>query len=432
MRIIFCFVVVATLTATGTTHARDNKVKADSIKILDQKINILARELEELRLSGLKAIIAEPESRESFGLGPSAGNVYNKSKGISIAGYGEMLYENFNSENENRTASDKTDRIDFLRQIIYFGYAFNRQFLFNSEIEYEHASTGENGEVSVEFAYIDYSVNGGVNFRMGLLLMPMGIINEYHEPPTWYGTTRPLVEAYIIPTTWRANGLGFLGKQGGFEYKLYLTEGLDAAGFNAEKMLRGGRQKGSKALAEKFAYSLQLNYTGFAGFKIGTNYYYGDSGQNTVMTDGTKLEIPTHIFSIYGLYDVGALNLRALYAYTKLENVELLNDHLDSDVNSAVAELGFGYYFTAAFNILSFFSAGEESLSPYLHYEYIDTQSQLPAGYIKNQAFIRNTMAIGLGYMSSPQIILKADYRINKNEAQTGINQLNIILGYMF
>ena len=213
------------------------QTKIDSLKLLEEKIDLLAREIQNLKMDRTLRN-AGLTNTQSYGLGPSSGKVYNRGSGVSIAGYGEMLYQNFSDNDEADNRSEKSDQIDFYRQGFFFGYRFNNRFLFNSEIEYEHGSTGNNGEVSVEFAYLDYIISNNFNLRAGMLLSPLGIINEYHEPPTWFSTTRPLAETYIIPTTWRGNGVGILGNVSGLEYKFYVTEGLNATGFSGQKMLR--------------------------------------------------------------------------------------------------------------------------------------------------------------------------------------------------
>ena len=111
---------------------------------------------------------------------------------------------------------DGNNIVDAQRVILYAGYKFTENIIFNSEIEFEHGSTsanldGQSGSVSVEFAYLDFLIKDYVNIRGGLLLVPFGIINEIHEPTTFYGVFRPSVERQIIPTTWRENGLGLLG-----------------------------------------------------------------------------------------------------------------------------------------------------------------------------------------------------------------------------
>ena len=166
---------------------------------------------------------------------------------MSIAGYGEMLYENY--------ASDKTTRFDYLRAILYAGYRFNDKFLFNSEIEVEHAK-----EIFVEFAYVDYRATDNVGLRAGMLLIPMGLVNEFHEPTVFIGAERPVTEKSIIPTTWRENGGGIYGAFDNVAFRAYVVNGFNGSAFSSSGV-RGGRQKGGKAKASDMAFTGRLDVT---------------------------------------------------------------------------------------------------------------------------------------------------------------------------
>jgi hypothetical protein len=218
---------------------------------IERRLEILAEEVENLKVGEASATVSR--DGEWSGLGPAASKVYAKEQGVSIGGYGEALLEFFDDEREDGLPADKTDRFDFLRAVFYFGYKFSDSWIFNSEIEYEHASTSEGGSVAVEFAYLDYLYRKQLNLRAGLVLLPMGWLNELHEPTVYLGAVRPQTERRIIPTTWRENGIGAYGVLGGFSYRTYVVNGLDASGFSAGG-LRAGRQKGSKAKAEDFAW----------------------------------------------------------------------------------------------------------------------------------------------------------------------------------
>ena len=222
-------------------RARTGGRASDAAQIdeLRRRIEVLAAEVEQLRSGETPEIALSDERRRSLGLAPSAAATYRRaSEGVSFAGYGEMLLENFNSENESGAGSAPTTRLDFLRAILYAGYRFNDKFLFNSEIEVEHAN-----EILVEFAYLDYLVNDHLTVRGGMLLLPLGLVNEFHEPTVFLGAKRPDTEQRILPTTWRENGAGVLGSAGIVNFRAYVTNGLRGAAFTSAG-LRGGRQRG--------------------------------------------------------------------------------------------------------------------------------------------------------------------------------------------
>ena len=143
---------------------------------LQRQLDILAAELEKMR-SAEQVVEITQEDAAKQGLGLSAASVYSKEEGLSFAGYGEMVYQNYADSKEDGTALDKTSKMDFLRAILYAGYRFNDKFLFNSEIEFEHGSTSKGGSASVEFAYLDYIAHENLTLRGGMLLVPMGLSN---------------------------------------------------------------------------------------------------------------------------------------------------------------------------------------------------------------------------------------------------------------
>ena len=141
-----------------------------------------------------------------------------------------MLYESY--------ASDKTSQFDYLRAILYAGYRFNDKFIFNSEIEVEHAK-----EIFVEFAYVDYLAHENFGVRAGMLLVPMGLVNEFHEPTVFMGAERPVTEQSIIPSTWRENGAGVYGSAGGIvSYRAYVVNGFTARPSRRAACAAGGRR----------------------------------------------------------------------------------------------------------------------------------------------------------------------------------------------
>ena len=266
--------IEAALGYTSSDDERFKKLEAENAE-LQRRIDAVAEEFERFSFGN----IAPPIEDSEYGFGPAASKVYNQESGLSIGGYGELIYQNY-------AGSSKADTFDLRRAIMYLGYKFNEKWLFNSEIEWEHGSTSESGSVSVEFAYLDYLHSPELNFRVGLLLIPMGFVNELHEPTTFLSANRPMTERVLIPSTWRENGVGIFGDVGDISYRTYVVNGMDAAGFTADG-LRGGRQKGSKALSEDFAWVGRLDWAPKPGVTIGASAYYGDSGQNQTLGGGT-------------------------------------------------------------------------------------------------------------------------------------------------
>jgi hypothetical protein len=399
----------------------------DRLTEIERRLEILAEEMEDIKVG--EAAVKVSRDRTTSGLGPAASKVYQKEQGVSVGGYGEALLESFDDSRDDGSASGEVDSFDFLRAVVYFGYKFSDSWVFNSEIEFEHASTSEGGSASVEFAYLDYLYRDVFNLRAGLVLVPMGWLNELHEPTVYLGAVRPRTENRIIPTTWRENGIGAYGSFGGFDYRTYVVNGLDASGFSA-KGLRSGRQKGAKAKAEDFAWVGRLDFTGVPGLTAGIAGYFGNSGQDLEDVDGDSIAVGTSILDLHLEYRYRGLELRGLWARSELDDVARLNQALRYEGNQSVGETLEGGYLQAGYDVLA--GRGKSSLTPYLRWEQINTQRDVPDGWSANPANDEQLLTLGLAYQPIEQLIFKAEYHNIDNEAGTGVDQFNLAMGYIF
>jgi hypothetical protein len=412
--------LVASALVLGSSSAR---AQQDTTRLnrLERQLEAVTRELEALRLG--HDVVAEADSSE-VGFGPAASKVYRVRQGVSIGGYGEVLYENFDGSREDDTPSGATDRFDALRAIVYVGYKFNDKFLFNSEIEFEHGSTEDGGSVSLEFGYLDYRISPRFGLRAGLLLAPMGFLNELHEPPTFLGARRPETERQVIPSTWRENGIGFFGEAGSLTYRAYLVNGFMGSGFNAEG-LREGRQDGAEASARHFGAVGRLEYAVRPGLIVAGSAYLGNSGQSDTIAARTV------IWEGHAEYRVGGLEIRGLISGASVDDVAALNAEAGLTGSASIGERLLGWYVQAGYDVLRS-SSSTQALIPYVRYERLNTQDQVPGGFAVDPATERTITSLGVAWKPLPNIALKADYQIQTNEARTGINQLNAALGYLF
>ena len=420
-----CLACLFLLLSVRPAGAQEVDERIDRLDEIERRIEILAVELETLRIG--EAAVKAVES--VYGLGPAASKVYRVDKGVSIGGYGEMLYQNFSSTLEDGTPNSKTDELDYLRAVVYFGYKFNDKFLFNSEIEFEHASTDKEGSVSVEFAYVDYLWQKPINVRAGLLLLPMGFLNELHEPTVFLGARRPATETRIIPTTWREGGIGIFGDLGPFAYRTYVVNGFDASGFTAAG-LRGGRQKGSKAKAEDFAWTGRIDYVGTLGLLVGLSGYYGNSGQGLTDAAGT-IDVPTGILEGHIDWRWKGLQLRLLATRATLDDVARLNDALSLTGDESIGETMVGGYVQLGYDVFTWVK-GKSQLTPYVRWESLSTQDSVPDGFTANPATKTEIRTFGIEYKPLTQLVVKLDYQETSNEARTGYSQFNVSLGYVF
>jgi hypothetical protein len=352
-------------------------------------------------------------------------------QGVSIGGYGEVLYENFAGETEGDAPSGLTDRLDALRAIVYVGYKFSDKILFNSEVEFEHGSTEEDGSVSLEFAYLDYRLSPSFGVRGGLLLPPMGFINEIHEPPAFLGARRPETERQLIPSTWRESGIGVFGGTESINYRAYVINGFDAAGFSAGG-IRGGRQNGSEADAANFGLVGRVDYTGVLGLTVGTSAYVGNSGQGATLPSDPAATVGarTFLWEGHAEYKLRGFDLRGLIAIADLDDAAEINELNGLTGASSVGERMLGWYLQGGYDVLR--GRSEHQLVPYVRYEQLNTQDDVPEGFLADPATDRRLVTLGAMWKPLPNVAVKADYQITSNEADTGVNQLNVNLGYLF
>jgi hypothetical protein len=429
------------------TRAELDKLKAASssaetnakLDELSRRIDILAREIENLKIGeAAPPVEAGAESGEKsverYGIGPAAAKVYGTKKGVSIGGYGEVLYDNFASKNQSGQPSGGEDVITLLRAVLYLGYKFDPHFVLNTEIEYENAvvASDKGGEAEIEFAYVDYMHSPMFAARAGLVLIPSGLINQLHEPTAYLGARRPDVENFIIPTTWRELGAGAYGTAGPVSYQLYGVNGLNAAGYTADEGIREGRQEGSEALARSWAFAGRADFTAVPGLLIGASVFSGDAGQGQVTPSGLKISALTTVFDVHADWRWRGLWLRGLYAHTTVSQAALVNELNGFEGDESVGSTQEGWYVQAGFDVLSLVASSRMNLIPFARYEQYDTQAAVPAGYARNPENDVDELTVGLAFQPIPQLILKADWQQRHNAAKTGVNVWNASLGYVF
>ncbi len=418
--------LTALIALSGTARAAD-------IDVLEKKIDILTEEVERLKLGS----DIEPQLKSIEGFGPAASKVYQKgSKKVSIGGYGEMVYTSYDKKKQNATLGNKKDTVDFLRAILYVGYKYNDWITFNSEIEFEHATSGKNGEVGVEMAALDLKPWDFLGFRTGLLLLPMGWTNELHEPPVFHGVNRPSVESKIIPTTWRENGFGIFGSLGPVRYKSYAVVGAQAAANGANSKvsgfsssgIRNGRTKGSKSLANSWAYVGRVDYTPVDGTVVGASLYTGRVDHKM-----TPNSINMTLWDIHGKTAWKGLEVKALYAAGTISNVAELNAEQGFTGTASVGEAMFGGYVEVAYDVFRLLPDNRgHQLSPFIRYERYDTQAKTPDGFTGDPSKSATEATFGLTYKPIPEVAIKIDHQYVGNQAHTGLGSTNIGFGYLF
>jgi hypothetical protein len=380
-----------------------------------REIEILSKEIEALK-NGQQKPVAEANA-QSYGLGAAASKVYRSEPGVSFGGYGEFAYDK-----PNRGAPAKAT---MERGVLYTGYKFNNRVVFNSELEVEGGSTERGGSVSIEFGYLDYLIRPEVNIRAGLMLMPVGLINEEHEPTAYFGALRPSVETNIIPATWGDMGAGVFGDVGRISYRGYVVTGLDSTGFGSEAAVREGRQAGASALANDWAAVGRIDFHPFEGTMFGGSLYSGASGQTRDFRARVTLG-EVHVESKFR----GAA-LRALWTRGTLGDAARVNEANGLIGAQSVGSSFGGWYVEGGYDLASLME-WKWSLSPYLRYERLDTQRSVPFGYARDAENDRRIATLGIAFKPISQTVIKVDYQHMQNRANTGSHQFNLGMGYIF
>jgi hypothetical protein len=358
-------------------------------------------------------------------------------QGSAFGGYGELT---LNVPGKYVLDSPPEATIDLRRFVLFFGHNFSDRLRFYSELEVEHAvsSANDRGEAEVEQAYLDALLGRRLSLRGGVMIMPVGIINVYHEPPTFNGVDRPAVDTFVIPSTWREAGVGLFGElREGLRYQLYVVNGFNANGFTAESALREGHQEAQFAHAGDWGGVARLDYEPRLGSIVGGSAYYATSGNSLTSTVG---KVPVTILEADARMRIGGFTARAEVAFLFIGNAAAL-DAVQRDAALAaggtapdpVASRSQGGYAEAGYDLLRVLAPGnEQSVTLFGRFDYADTQASVPAGFVAHPEFRRTIYTAGVTYRPVMQIGLKLDYRRHVFGAGPSGNELAAAITWMF
>lgn len=355
---------------------------------------------------------------------PSAAAAQER-ESTTVGGYGELHY--------NEPDGAKKGMLDFHRFVLYLSHRFNDRISFFSELELEHtrieAGDPDGGELGIEQAYLDYRIASPLGVRAGILLVPVGLINLYHEPPFFNGVERPNVDRIIIPTTWREAGLGVFGDIAeGVTYQAALVAGLDASGFSAENGIRGGRQSGFESSVEDIAFTGRLDVAPTDQIQLGASFFTGGSAQGVDSIGSARVTI----LSADGRMAVDRLAVRGVAAYGAIADADAINRTFGGNV----ADSFLGYYLEAGYDVLPLLAPEtDQSLSVFARYERYDTQLST-TGFDPLKQYRRTDIVLGLTYKPVYNAVVKFDYTFLRNDLDAGVyantGQLNVGIGYVF
>ncbi len=350
------------------------------------------------------------------------------SETTSVGGYGEVHYT-------NATGANTPGMVNVRRFVLYLAHTFSEKLAVRSELELEDAKIEggkAGGEVALEQLYLDYLISPAFTMRAGLVLPPVGIVNEIHEPPTFNGVARPAFDRDVIPTTWREIGVGALGAipgSSGLSYRVYLVNGLKADGFSAASGIREGRQEGREASFANPSITGRLEWVR-PGLRLGGSFWYGGSAnQDSLLGTGT-FDNAVALVSADARYDVGPIMFRGILANISVAGADAINAVYGTQAGSRIA----GGYIEAAYNVLSALApASAQRLNAFLRYEHFNTQADVPAGVVKDEALARRITTFGLSYKPIYSVVFKGDYQLQRNKAGIGEGELlSLGVGYQF
>jgi len=337
--------------------------------------------------------------------GQSAQNGNSKTSATTLGGYGELHYNNL--DNQTAGGSDKKE-IDFHRFILFLSHEFSDKVRLFSELEVEHAQADKDGgEVAMEQAYLEFDLSPDTVSRAGVFLVPVGIINETHEPPTFYGVERNPVETNIIPATWREGGVSLAGRLSpGLSYDLALHSGLETDLAN-NYTVRKGRNAVRQAAADDPAITARIKWTGMAGLEIAaTVQQQTNITQSADANAGSATLLETHV-----VWQKGPMSARALYAMWDLSGTGPATVGADQQT---------GWYVEPAYRV-------NPKLGLFARFNQWDNQ----AGDTTDSEYTQTS--IGINYWPHPDVVIKADYQTQEVPAgKDEFQGINLGVGYQF
>ncbi|MDB4970145.1 MAG: hypothetical protein JWN44_5834 [Myxococcales bacterium] len=362
----------------------------------------------------------------------------------AIGGYGELTFN---------APSNGPNIVDMRRMVLFIGHNFTDKLRFYGELELEHAITSASdvGEFELEQAFLDYLAWKPLNFRAGVILIPMGIINIYHEPSTFNGVDRPETDTVIIPSTWREPGAGVFGDVRGLRYQAYVINGFKANGFTASNGVRDGHQEAALALGHDWGliaradYGLPFLYKYRITADVGASFYYSHADQGQALFKGAEGDsVPVTMLDVDLRLRTRGLEFRGELATAWIGGIHRLNRALADAALAAmttfegpVAHQLIGGYVELGYNVLHPLKLRSGlQLVPFLRYEHVDTQYQLPSDLARAPGNNRDIVTAGLTFRPIAEIALKFDYQRVSTDATAAadqnIDRYNVGLAFMF
>ena len=343
-----------------------------------------------------------------------------------LTSYGEINYA------RPRLASQKA-QADLRRFVLGYQHRLDDKTRIVTELEVEHSvtSASDPGEVALEQAYVEHQITPTWAVRGGLFLMPMGLLNENHEPAAFFGVERNFVETAIIPSTWREGGVQVVGQ---FDNGLTLQAGV-STGFDlnkwdatstggAESPLGSIHQEMALAKARDLALFGALNWRGVPGLQIGGGVFSGGATHGQALASARIT-----LWDLHARWTPGKWDLSALVSRGNISNSAALNAPL---VGSAtlIPKTFDGGYVQAGYHL---WQQGSYALTPFLRWERFNTASSyadLGPGLTPPVRPAERVITVGANFQLTPGVVVKADWqRFSQNR---DADRSSVGLGWSF
>ncbi len=349
---------------------------------------------------------------------------------LHLFGYGEVHY--------NALIGSAPNKIDVHRFTLGLGYDFTDRIKLRAELDIEHSFK----EPELEFAYIDFLLKPWANLRAGAILVPMGVMNEHHEPPLFYSVERPEIYRLIIPTEWQGVGAGFHGAlPHGLSYELYGISSMNAVSFNEDGTVHHSftgsngfddAHSIADAPGRDFGAAGRLEYKGVPGLRLGTSFFVGNTGQGNSAIGGGLLTM----MEGDAKYSFQGIDLEGIIAFSSLRDAGNINNVLiaaDPTFTDFVGSQMLGWYVEGAYHLFHHLLPNtKHDLVAFGRFENINTQRRMPTGFASDPANNRHNVTAGISYLPIPQVAIKADYQFNWNEANAGVDQFDLGIGFYY
>lgn len=341
---------------------------------------------------------------------------------VTIFGYGELHYN-------DPIGTSQGDQFDFHRFVIGVGAEFTEWLLFEAEVDFEHAAT----ELELELAFLDFLVLPEFNVRTGIVLTPVGFLNEHHEPTLYYSVERPLFNTVVIPTSWFGAALGFHGVTDfGLEYSTYVMESLDATGFSGSDGIRGGRGKTAEAPGSDVAGTARIAYSGVPGLQLGASVWVGATAQGNPLIDTGLVTIAEGDIR----YSIEGVELTFVGAWTFIQDAAGINTAIQAQepaFSDFVASQIVGGYAELAYHVFhQLWPTSPVDVVVYGRHERVNTQHKMPAGFASDPANNRRRTTVGIAVYPVKQVAIKFDYSFNRNDAGTANDQFDAGIAFVY